>query len=78
MSLPLEKLLDSSGNKYQNCVAAMKIAQRLASEWGDEAVDEEEFEDRPEKISIIAMNRLLSGEIEVKFDNPDEEREDAV
>jgi DNA-directed RNA polymerase subunit K/omega len=78
MSLPLEKLLDSRGNKYENCVAAMKIAQRLAAEWGDEAVDEEDLEDRPEKISIIAMNRLLSGEITIKPQETDEEIEDAI
>jgi len=71
MSLPLDKLLDENTNRYELCIAAMKISQRLAA-----TMTSEEIAAENEKLAILSMKKLLNGDIKIKPNDFDKDEVD--
>ena len=61
MSIPLEKLLNRNENRYEMCVAAMKISQHIAT-----TTNSDEIGKMRDKLAVISISRLLDGKIPIK------------
>ncbi len=68
MPLPLDEILSLSTNKYEATVAAIKYAKALSQEHND-ATDIPISYNKTEKLTLLAMREVLSGNIEYIFDD---------
>jgi hypothetical protein len=69
MKLPLKQLLDQEGNRYVACVAAMRIVEQVGKLQNDHGIRESEG------LAVLAIDRLLCGEVNVLHPDPDEAAE---
>ncbi|MDK2819018.1 MAG: DNA-directed RNA polymerase subunit omega [Spirochaetota bacterium] len=68
MPLPLDEILSLSENKYEVTVATIKYARALSQEHND-ATEITVAGNRTEKLTLLAMREVLSGNIEYIFDD---------
>lgn len=68
MPLPLDEILSLSGNKYEATVATIKYAKALSQEYND-TTDIPVGYNKTEKLTLLAMREVLSGNIEYVFDD---------
>ncbi|MGL4367805.1 MAG: hypothetical protein ACRCTQ_05965 [Brevinemataceae bacterium] len=68
MPLPLDEILSMSNNKYETTVATIKYAKILSQEFND-ATEIPIKDNRTEKLTLLAMREVLSGNIEYNFDD---------
>lgn len=78
MPIPLEKLLNANNNRYETCVAAIKVAQRMTDHINILREQEQELlHSQPamsamvggnyphEKIAVMAIDKVLNGKINI-------------
>lgn len=68
MPLPLDEILSLSENKYEVTVATIKYARALSQEHND-ATDISIGNNSSEKLTLLAIREVLSGNIEYVFDD---------
>lgn len=68
MPLPLDEILSIKGNKYEATVATIKYAQALSREYND-VTEIPVGKNRTEKVTLLALREVLSGNIEYSFDD---------
>jgi len=61
MAIPFEKLLNRNENRYEMCVAAMKISQHIAT-----TTSSEEIGKMRDKLAVLAISKLLDEKIPIK------------
>jgi len=61
MALPFESLLNRNENRYEMCVAAMKILQHIAT-----TTSSEDISKMRDKLAVTAISRLLEEKIPIK------------
>ncbi|MDR2734596.1 MAG: hypothetical protein LBC99_08160 [Spirochaetota bacterium] len=61
MALPFENLLNRNENRYEMCVAAMKILQHIAT-----TTSSEDISKMRDKLAVAAISRLLDEKIPIK------------
>ena len=61
MAIPFEKLLNRNENRYERCVAAMKISQHIAT-----TTSSEEIGKMRDKLAVLAISKLLDEKIPIK------------
>jgi DNA-directed RNA polymerase subunit K/omega len=59
-TIPLDKLLDYSGQKYEAAVYAIKAIRNLVKDGGYEMIDKEY-----NKVAGYALKKILEGEFEI-------------
>lgn len=68
MPLPLDEILSLSTNKYEATVATIKYARALSQEHND-STEITVGPNRTEKLTLLAIREVLSGNVEYAFDN---------
>ena len=68
MPLPLDEILSLSGNKYEATVATIKYARALSQEHND-ATEIAVGPNTTEKLALLAIREVLSGNIEYLFND---------
>ena len=61
MALPHEALLNHNENRYEMCVASMKILQHIAT-----TTSSEDISKMRDKLAVVAISNLLEGKIPIK------------
>ena len=61
MALPLDALLDRNENRYEMCVASMKILQHIAT-----TTSSEDISKMRDKLAVTAIASLLDEKIPIK------------
>lgn len=67
MPLPLDEILSMPDNKYEITVATIKYARALSQEHND--ATEITIGNTTEKLTLLAIREVLSGNIEYVFDD---------
>lgn len=78
MPIPLDLLLDANNNRYETCVAAIKVAQKMTDHINILREQEQELLDSQpamgalisgsypqEKIAVMAIDKVLNGKVTV-------------
>ena len=61
MAIPFEKLLNRNENRYEMCVASMKILQHIAT-----TTSSEDISKMRDKLAVAAISRLLEEKVPIK------------
>jgi len=61
MALPFENLLNRNENRYEMCVAAMKILQHIAT-----TTSSDDISKMRDKLAVAAISRLLDEKVPIK------------
>ncbi len=73
MALPLDEILALEGNKYEKTAAMIKYARYLAQK-NDDALEVPVGRNRFEKLTLVAMQDILSGKVSYEIEAPQDEK----